>query len=183
VSRHRHGDWMQTYSGRQFWPLDPRPEDIVIEDIAHHLAMRVRYSGAASRFYSVAEHSVLVAVHVNPDYQREALLHDASEAYLGDMIRPLKTQPEFATFREVEDHLEAMIYERFGVVQTDASRAAVKRADNRILVDERKALMVEPPEPWHDTGPALGCRIVGCGWFEARSHFHRAFVELFGAST
>ena len=57
----RRGDWMQTHSGLRFYPLDPRPEDIRIEDIAHALPMICRFNGHCSRFYSVAEHSLNVA--------------------------------------------------------------------------------------------------------------------------
>ena len=56
----RGGDWMQTYSGFQFWPLDPRPEEIHVIDIAHSLANQCRYAGHCREFYSVAQHSVLL---------------------------------------------------------------------------------------------------------------------------
>ena len=57
----RKGDWILTYSGIEFWPLDPRPEDVRIEDIAHALSMQCRFAGHCDRFYSVAEHSIRVA--------------------------------------------------------------------------------------------------------------------------
>lgn len=87
---------MTTFSGRRFWPLDPRPEEAHIEDIAHHLSLICRYGGATTRAYSVAEHSVLISEHAErilgrtPHEAMQALLHDAHEAYTGDIIRPIK---------------------------------------------------------------------------------------------
>ena len=80
---------MSTYTGKKFFPFDPRPEQICIEDIAHGLSMLCRFSGQCPYFYSVAEHSIYV-VHCLPDnLQLEGLLHDASEAYLADLPRPV----------------------------------------------------------------------------------------------
>lgn len=65
----RIGDWMQVYSGKQFWPLDPRPEEIEIEDIAHSLANMCRFAGHSEKFYSVADHSHRVAEYVPPSLE------------------------------------------------------------------------------------------------------------------
>jgi uncharacterized protein len=86
----RIGDWLQTYSGKCFWPLDPRPEEVDIYDIAHSLSMTCRYSGHCKEFYSVAEHSILLSRVVSPQNAMWALLHDAAEAYSSDIPRPLK---------------------------------------------------------------------------------------------
>src|SRR4051812_20612492 len=86
------GDWMQTYTGRAFWPLDAQPEDVDPLDIAAALSMLCRYGGHVSRFYSVAEHCLLMSEAVAPEHALWALLHDATEAYMGDMVRPLKRQ-------------------------------------------------------------------------------------------
>lgn len=86
----RKGDWMQTYTGRKFWPLNPRAEEVYIEDIAHSLALSCRFNGHCKVFYSIAQHSVLVSQIVKPTQQLIALLHDSAEAYLGDIIRPIK---------------------------------------------------------------------------------------------
>lgn len=87
----------RTYTGRMLDLSNPRPEDICLEDIAHHLARVCRFGGAVHEYYSVASHSVMVATIVAAsDYrvsgylQRSALLHDATEAYLGDMVSGLK---------------------------------------------------------------------------------------------
>src|SRR5690606_5290032 len=81
----RLGDWMQTFTGRAVYPLDLRPDDIDIQDIAHALSMQCRYAGHTRQFYSVAEHSVHVARwcrQYGPAAALEGLLHDATEAYL-----------------------------------------------------------------------------------------------------
>ncbi|MFN9113590.1 MAG: phosphohydrolase, partial [Bacteroidota bacterium] len=70
--------WIQTFSGIAFWPLDPKPEHVRIADIAHALSMKCRYNGHTRKFYSVAEHSVLVSRHVPEEDALWALLHDAS---------------------------------------------------------------------------------------------------------
>ena len=80
MTSERIGDWIQTYTGRQFWPLDPRVDEIHIEDIAHSLSMRCCYGGHLTDFYSVAEHSVLVSLHVPQEFALWGLLHDAAEA-------------------------------------------------------------------------------------------------------
>jgi hypothetical protein len=156
MSEWLRGSWMQTYTGRQFFPLDPRPEDIDPLDIAHALSLICRYGGHTKRFYSVAEHCVLMADAVEPEFALWALLHDATEAYVGDMVRPLKHHmPEY---RAVEDRLMAVIAERFGLSGT--MPAAVKEADNRILLDERAVLLSEPPEVWQQDGlEPLGVRV------------------------
>src|SRR5690242_11754504 len=89
----RRGDWMQTYTGRRFWPLDPRVDDIDIGDIAHHLSLVCRFAGACREFYSVAQHCVGVSYVCDPKDALWGLLHDAAEAYVGDMVRPLKRSP------------------------------------------------------------------------------------------
>lgn len=138
------GDWMQTYTGRAFYPMAPRVADIDSVDIAHALSLLCRYGGHVSRFYSVAEHCVLMSHAVAPENALWALLHDATEAYMGDMIRPLKAA--MSAYREAEDRLMRVICDRFNLDHT--CPAEVKDADNRILLDEREALMSAKPLPW-----------------------------------
>lgn len=173
---------MGTYSGGKFWPLDPRVEEVHLEDIAHHLSMICRYGGAVSRYYSVAEHSVLVSLYVPPEYAKEALLHDAAEAYVGDLVRPLKHQPELAAFRAAEDRIYPIVMERFGVVSTPESRAMISEVDDQIIADETLALM-ETPEKYADrypVGRALGCLIQGMSQEGAKIVFLSRFLELWG---
>lgn len=139
------GDWIQTFTGGVFYPASPHPDDVDIRDIAHGLSMQCRYNGQCFEFYSIAEHSVRVA-HLVPDELRLlALLHDAAEAYIGDMVRPLKMMlPEF---RNIEALVEQAIGQRFGVHLLDLP-TAVKYADLQMLALERRDLMPAPPLPW-----------------------------------
>ena len=86
----RKGDWIQTFTGRAFYVLDPRPEDVDIEDIAHALSMQCRFAGHCREFYSVAQHSVTASWLVPPEDALWGLLHDAAEAYVVDLPRPIK---------------------------------------------------------------------------------------------
>ena len=152
LSRRERG-WMGTSTGRKFFPLDPRPEDVDIRDIARGLSMTCRYAGQVKRFYSVAEHCYHVSVHVPKEFALEGLLHDSSEAYIGDMIRPLKHQPEMREFHRAEASIEYAVTERFRL-RSVVAHEAVKEIDNRILVNEIKALSACPE--YYLVTPGLG---------------------------
>lgn len=152
-ARARYGNWMQVYSGAQFWPLDVQTQDFDIRDIAHSLSLQCRYNGHVDKFYSVAEHSVLVSYCVPEEYKLWALLHDAAEAYTGDMVRPLKRS--MLDFQLAEDRILYKLAERFNLPHTtdlvtiqDPIPAVVKEVDNRILLNERHALMKKAQVPW-----------------------------------
>jgi hypothetical protein len=143
------GSWMQTFTGRRFYPLDPHPSEIDPVDIAHALSLICRYGGHTRRFYSVAEHCVILSHAVAPEHALWALLHDASEAYVGDMVRPLKHH--MPTYQAVEDRVIAAIAARFRLSLTNGLAripSAVKDADNRILLDERAALLTPTEDSW-----------------------------------
>lgn len=146
----RHGDWIQTYTGRRFWPMDPRSDEVFIEDIAHSLAMQCRYAGHCLRFYSVAEHSVLMARHLLQAHGRTmamyGLLHDASEAYLVDVPRPVK--PYLLGYSAAEDRVSDAVFTRFRL--NPALPAALKEADNAILANEIENMM---PMEWQKRLP------------------------------
>lgn len=136
---------MQTFTGRAFFPLDPLPEDVSPLDIAHALSNICRFGGHTRVHYSVAEHCVILSHVVRPENALAALLHDAAEAYMGDMVRPLKRHmPQYA---EAEDTLLATIFYVFGL--EPGIPAEVHDVDNRILMDERAALLETPPLPWY----------------------------------
>jgi len=144
-SWHR-GDWMQTFTGKKFYPLSPDPDQVDELDIAHALSMLCRYNGHVNRFYSVAEHCVLMARYfITAQEDRElaqiALLHDATEAYVGDMVRPLKHSGEMEAYKEIEDLVWGAICEAVGIKPTERQMKRVKDADFMILLTERDALM------------------------------------------
>lgn len=144
----QHTDWIQTYTGRQFWPLEPRLEDVDIVDIAHALSNLCRYGGHVERFYSVAQHCVLVSRVVPREHALRGLLHDASEAYLIDVPRPIKRAEGMEAYREAEKRLEVVIYERFGLSPQDPE--CIKTADNQLLRTEQRDLMKPAPAAWKD---------------------------------
>lgn len=182
----RLGDWMATFSGRQFWPLDPRPEEIEAADIAHHLAMKCRYGGAAREFYSVAQHSVLVSEAAEAECLAQrvpfdeaveialfALLHDMPEAYGPDVVSPIK--PAFPQWREMERAIMAAAVRKFGLnpalIEVPAARM-VKRIDQAIRWDEAQALMhPDAVRRWTFPQPGLGISIVPLSWQQARALF------------
>lgn len=177
----RVGDWMITYTGKRFYPLDPRHGEICIEDIAHHLARVCRYGGAVAGYYSVAEHSCHLADYFSqqglPAEARSALMHDASEAYLGDVIRPIK--PDLARFLEIEAEVEAVIAEKYGLPHP--LPVTVKLADNAIIGDERVQLFgVEAlrASAWK-VRPGLGITLQQWGCAAAERQFLRRFADLF----
>lgn len=133
----RKGDWIRTFKGVEYWPLDPRPEDVLIEDIAHALANMCRYAGHTSRFYSVAEHSIIVSRLVAPELALSALLHDATEAYVVDVPRPLKRF--LMNYAEVEELNWQAIAAKFEL--DPVLHESIKNADNAILVKEMKIFM------------------------------------------
>ncbi len=142
----------RTHSGVMVDLSNPECAEIRIEDIAHHLARICRYSGAVDDFYSVASHCVYVATELQrggaPLYLvRAGLLHDAPEAYLGDMVSGLKRL--FPDYRILEDRWAARIERATGVLFENhaATKAAVKDADLRARLAEARDLFVEYPYP------------------------------------
>lgn len=174
-------DWIQTYSGRQFWPLDPDPEHVFIEDIAHALSNLCRYAGHCTTFYSVAEHSLLLTWALkrdgySGDVLRWALMHDAAEAYIVDMPRPIKRQ--MRQYKSIEHLVEAAIALRFDLPLVIPE--IVQEYDVRICNDERNHLMKPCVAEWGDMGAPLF--LVPLGWkpAHAKDEFLKEFKRLFG---
>jgi hypothetical protein len=171
----RRGDWMQTYTGRQFWPLDLRPEDVDVLDIAAALGKLCRYGGHCLRFYSVAEHCALMARHAPPEAKLAALMHDAAEAYLVDVPRAIK--PTLHGYEAIEERVLQVICARFDIDYPFPP--VVKELDNRILNDESRQNMAPHPAPWthQEVGNPLGIELEFWGPGLARSQFLSAFHE------
>lgn len=130
-------------SGKWFDLLDPWNSDFSINDIAQGLANICRYSGQCSGFYSVAEHSIHVSDTVE-EFKLEALLHDATEAFLGDITRPLKLL--LPRYKEIEATVEDAIFSRFGL--NPASKSVVKLADLLVLAAEQNQVMPAGTDYW-----------------------------------
>jgi hypothetical protein len=180
------GDWMQTFMGSKFYPLAPMPEDVDPRDIAHALSNLCRYAGHVDRFYSVAEHCVLMSLWLltqgyDESVQLEALLHDATEAYVVDVPRPLKINlPEY---RAAEGVVQVAVWQRFGLLFNDTLEPvedpAVKDADTRILLDERAALMSATRHAWGvDSLEPLGVTIHGWAPPEAEIQYLARLDQL-----
>ncbi len=168
--------YVSTYSGNRFYPLEPRIDQVAIEDIAHGLAYLCRFNGQTSEFYSVAQHSLVVSSLVPRELRLAALLHDAAEAYLGDMVKPLKVlMPDFAA---LEDRVTAIIGATFAIDFSDYG--PIKRADLIALATEKRDLMPHSVERWAylDDVRALPRRIVPMSPRQAKQAFLKEFELL-----
>ena len=143
------GNMIRTFSGKMINPLNPDSSQINLKDIAHALSNICRFTGHVRRFYSVAQHCVLVSSNCYLDNALAGLLHDASEAYLCDIASPVKHQPEFTSYRIAETRLQNMIYKKYlnfeGSVFIEP--VEVKQMDWGVFLVERQHLFnVEPME-------------------------------------
>lgn len=134
--------WFVSSSGRQVFPMNLAPEDIEPEVIAHALGNLCRFGGHCTRFYSVAQHSVHVAEQLPESLRLQGLLHDATEAFVGDVIRPLKRR--LTGYADIEELVWRAVAQRFGL--PEVLDPAVKAADNRMLLTEKRDLV--PPHSW-----------------------------------
>jgi hypothetical protein len=177
--------FIETYTGRTIDPIDPHPGEIDIQDIAHALSMQCRFSGHCRVHYSVAEHSVRVSEYLeDAGASKEVclwgLLHDASEAYLVDLPRPLKEHTELGrAYREAESHLQAVICRRFGL--SEKQPAIVHVADDALLATEVRDLMRGDRPYWAKIrSPSLPDRIRPWKQSVAESEFLLQFHALGG---
>jgi hypothetical protein len=130
--------FLWTYSGRRFWPLDPRAQDVDIVDIAHALSFQCRYGGHVRAHYSVAQHCVLVAE--NCDHPLLGLIHDAAEAYMIDLPKTIKRDPVLkARWEEIDGAIHRAICESLNV--TPVISDDVKHADLVVARTEMRDVM------------------------------------------
>lgn len=172
--------YIRTFTGGKFWPLDPHVDDLNIIDIAHSLANQCRWTGHVPKHYSVAQHSVLVSQNLPPSFQLEGLLHDASEAYLSDLARPIKHAPGLGTvYRKVERKLEKVIAKKYGLPSTPSP--LVKEMDNILLYTEARDLMGlswgEKTAKVNQTGPPKFLLFTIESWSPERAE--RDFLEQY----
>ena len=174
----RPGSWILTRSGRHLDFQNPDPAEIAIKDIAVSLSRECRFSGQTRLFYSVAQHSVLASWIVPEAYALEALLHDATEAYLRDLPRPLKHL--LPAYVRIERRLDRVIRRKFGL--PEETSGPVHRADLILLATEKRDLMPEDSCDWPllEGVEPLPDRIDPCSSVRARTMFLRRFEELGG---
>lgn len=171
--------WIQTYTGRKVDVTEGlSADDIDIEDIAHALSMQCRFGGHCEAFYSVAQHSVHVAEVVSdwmgePGFTFEALLHDAAEAYLLDLPRPIKHAPALAEYRALDKRVDRVVRAHFGLPETMS--AEVKEADEIMLATEALALMKHKANGWELRARPIPKRIAPWSPREAKA----AFLTMF----
>jgi len=167
-------DAILTYSGKIVRPLDPHPDTIDIEDIAHALSNQCRFTGHTREFYSVAQHSIHCSELAPSEFQLEALLHDASEAYLSDLARPVKKTLGFGEFYlRAEELLDCRIRQHFGLPRRMSK--TVKRIDDLMLQAEGNQLM---PDGFPVYGEAADITIRCVSPKTARVWFMERFEEL-----
>ena len=165
--------WLETFTGERFYFFSPTADMVHMDDIVEGLCKIARFNGQTSKFYSVAEHSVLIAHYIlkrtgDPRLAYTGLMHDAAEAYIGDMARPVKqTLPGF---KEIEIGIDRVVSDRFGT--TYPFPDIVKECDSRILVDERKQAMSDSGNDWGvDALEPLGVTIEFWSPGQARTAF------------
>jgi uncharacterized protein len=167
-------------SGKYFDLLNPEKSEFTIEDIAHGLSNTCRFAGQCRKFYSVAEHCVLASYFVEPGYELDALLHDASEAFVGDVTRPLKEL--LPDYKNIEGEVSRAIIRRYEVWRTESQ--PVKTIDLILLATEQQQLMLNN-DSWEcivDTPPLqIGIECWDPGY--AKMRFLERYYHLVGASS
>jgi hypothetical protein len=170
--------FVRTFSGAEVDLLHPTQESLRIEDIAHHLSKLDRYNGAGAYPYSVGQHCLLVAEVLPPLLKLWGLLHDATEAYLGDVVAPLKSL--CSDYRFIEQNLMKHIACRFGLSLPRPS--AIKTADKGIMVAEMHQVMNWPDLACRQEVEPAPVRIWQRPWQAVREEFLKRFREYGGAS-
>ena len=181
MSLTRDLNWMHTSLGSRMYPEAPVHKNIAISDIANGLALICRYGGQGDvyKFYSVAEHSVLMAQYALKDVGSFAamyvLLHDASEAYLGDLVPAVKNAVG-SSYEALEDSITNAVMHKY--CGHHNFRDYAKTLDRRIVPTEKAALM-RHPQPWpSDAADPLPVEIKYWGPVEAKMRFLQMWEEL-----
>lgn len=155
--------------------LRPHEMKFDIEAIANSLSNICRYTGHVNRFYSVAEHCVLVSKAVPERYALEGLLHDASEAYVGDVSSPLKRL--LPDYRKIEDNVQDALAKTFGLVYPFPKE--IHDADKRLYWAERATIAPGPDKLWHqDLRASRKVTPAGMTPLMAKRYFLSRYKEL-----
>lgn len=175
--------WIMTSTGQRLWVLEGGGP-VAIEDVAAGLAKACRFAGQCRGFYSVAQHSVLASWEAEPRDALRALLHDASEAFLGDLPTPVKKHLQ--DYRLAEQALQHRIYHEFGVDPGDwEAWERVREVDLRLFATEARDLM-PPWDGWSEVAEPYAWRIEPGGlwsWQDAQEKFLERYEQLRGSSS
>lgn len=179
----KENSWIATYTGIKFYPFNPDPNDINLEDISQSLSLLCRFNGHSNEFYSVAHHSILIAEALEKEYTPRlaliGLLHDASEAYLSDIPSPIKKfLPEIC---EIEDKILMAVFDGLGVERpTKEEWKIVMEYDKAILAAEGK-YFTNNPELWIGNYETDKSRLFTDEDFEVNRYynFKNYFMDLF----
>ena len=188
MSEQHRSTWMQTSTGLRFHPDQPDPAVIHHLDIANGLSLTCRFSGQIKQFYSVAEHSILLveyAKHFFPDMHKKVLLaillHDATEAYLGDLTTQVKSN--FPDYKVMEAMWQNTIFDLYGCLyEWETNHSFISELDTRILLNEKRALYEHPDMDWglmHELEPLVGVSVRGYSPQVAKAKW----LDLFNALT
>jgi len=171
------GKWITTVSGKRVFPLKMKRDDIDIKDIAHALGKICRFGGHSKQFYSVAEHAVWVSKLVPTELALFGLCHDNAEAYLGDIVSPIKTWLN----RWYENRLLKKFYDRYVIIRpSKKANAEVKYHDRVMLATEGRQLMKSPELNVSKDAPGPNPEVLLHCWDheEARDRFLARWYEL-----
>lgn len=170
------GPWIWTISANKFYPYDLKPEDISMHDIAYGLALECRFARQLPEFYSVAEHSVRVTRMVTPEHYKWALLHDAAEAYMGDIPSPWKKLwPEA---QHMEELILRAVAARFNLAWPMPPEIKIADEQVRVIEANRYGIVLQDPP---DVPPKEGLWQIprwNMGWREARTVFWNEAITL-----
>ena len=173
--------WVQTASGGKFHLQDPSPAEVCIRDIAEALAKTCRFNGHTQYFYSVAQHSCFVMELLPLAAQPYGLLHDAHEAYTGDLTTPMRNwltmKAGYDLWKTLTEDIEKTIHETFGLTWPPHPTLAklVEEADRVALATERRDVMADGPL-WDVALPAPDKSVLRpWTWVEA----HHNFIDRF----
>lgn len=167
------GHWITTFTGKKFHYLNPSRDEICIEDIAHALALTCRFGGHCRQFYSVAEHSFRLIEIVAKKDKLAALFHDAHEAYLHDVPRPIKC--DMQGYREIADGIQRMIHMAFDITVHYPDH--LKFADDILLATESRDIMATIQD-WAELPKPLTAQIKPMDWQLAERIFLDYYFSL-----
>lgn len=176
-------NWIETFTGKKVNIFKMTKEDVDINDISHALSMTCRFNGHCKDFYSVAEHSVRCldvlkdsCLHTTHE-KLQVLMHDAAEAYIGDIPRPIKQQWPFIS--ELENKIQKVIFEALNIKYSESFYVEeIKKIDDILLATEARDLNLNVDEQWTLKQEPLEKRIISYSQKEAESLFLNSFHTL-----